>query len=352
MRESAIVRGVVARSGVVSVEEVDEPVPGPGQVLVAPVACGICGSDVHLVQAQASMPDLVPALVLGHEFVGEVLDFGPETEGRLAKGSFVTSVPYLDTDAGPQMIGLASTAPGGLAERMVLQERRLLAVPGDFAVENAALAEPLAVGVHAVDAARMQPGDVSLVVGCGPVGLAVIASLRAAGHGPVVAADFSPARRALAEQIGADVVLDPRESSPYAAWAELAGAALPSSPLLDDPLLRPNTVVFECVGLPGMLHAVLESAVMHSRIVVVGVCIQPDTFTPWVATTKEVSVTFVFAYRPDEFARALDWIVDGTVDVAPLITAIRVFEEAAGAFADLRDPEVHCKILLTPGAGG
>jgi 2-desacetyl-2-hydroxyethyl bacteriochlorophyllide A dehydrogenase len=341
------VRGVVARAGGVGVEELEEPAPGPGQVLVAPLACGICGSDVHLVESQAAMPDLVPPIVLGHEFVGELLDYGPHTDRRLVVGSIVTSVPYLDTPEGPQLIGLSPNLTGGLAERMVLQERRLLAVPRAVVPEHAALAEPVAVGAHAVVAAEMQRGDVALVVGCGSVGLAVIASLKAGGHGPVVAADFSPGRRALAERIGADVVIDPKESSPYGTWSDLAGPTLPASPLMEVEQ-RPNTVVFECVGLPGMLQAVIDSALPHSRIVVVGVCMQPDTITPMVATVKELSIRYVFAYRPAEFARALQWIADGTVDAGTFITATRGLEEVAGAFADLRQPEDHCKILLTP----
>ncbi|WP_319447128.1 MULTISPECIES: zinc-binding dehydrogenase [unclassified Mycobacterium] len=341
-------RGVVARAGVVGLEELEDPVPGAGQVLVAPLACGICGSDVHFVESQAAMPDIVPPIVLGHEFVGQLLDYGPNTDRRLALGSIVTSVPYLDTSDGPQLIGLSPSVTGGLAEKMLLQERRLLAVPEGAEPKLAALAEPLAVGAHAVGAADMQRGDVALVVGCGPVGLAVIASLKAAGHGPVVAADFSPGRRALAERIGADVVIDPKASSPYAAWSDLAGPALPASPLIEVEA-RPNTVVFECVGVPGLLQAVIDSAPTHSRIIVVGVCLQPDTFTPMVATVKEVSIRYVFAYRPDEFARALAWIVDGTVDVGTFITATRGLDEVAGAFADLRQPEEHCKILLTPG---
>jgi 2-desacetyl-2-hydroxyethyl bacteriochlorophyllide A dehydrogenase len=341
------VRGVVARAGSVGVEELEDPLPGPGQVLVAPIACGICGSDVHFVESQAAMPDLVPPIVLGHEFVCEILDFGPETERRLPIGSIVTSVPYLDTADGPALIGLSPTVTGGLAERMVLQEKRLLAIPGGMQSAHAALVEPLAVGAHAVGAAGMQAGDVALVVGCGPVGLAVIASLKANGHGPVVAADFSRGRRALAERIGADVVVDPAESSPYAKWSEFAGPALPSSPLLDREL-RPNTVVFECVGVPGILQTMIDSVVPHTRIVVVGVCTQPDTFTPMVATVKEVSLRYVFAYRPDEFANALKWIADGTVDVGPFITSTRGLDAVADAFADLRQPEEHCKILLTP----
>lgn len=340
-------KAVVTQRGSVSVGEVAEPVPGPGQVLVAPLACGICGSDLHLVESQAAMPDLLPAIVLGHEFVGELLDYGPDTERRIPLGMPVTSVPYLDTGDGPQLVGLSPAVTGGLAERLVLQERRLLPVSGDVPLRYAAFTEPLAVGVHAVAAADLQPGDAVLVVGCGPVGLSVIACLKAAGVGPVVAADFSPSRRALAEQIGADVVVDPAVSSPYQSWAELAGAPVPMSPLMDSPR-RANTVVFECVGVPGILATVMDSVPPHTRIVVVGVCMQPDTITPMVGTTKELSIRFVFAYRPDEFARALDWIAGGTVDVAPLVTATLPLDAATEAFEELRQPDKHCKILLLP----
>lgn len=342
-------RAVVARGGAVGLEEVEDPVPALGHVLVAPIACGICGSDLHLVESQAAMPDLMPPIVLGHEFVGEVVDFGPAADRRLAPGSIVTSIPYLDTPDGPQLVGLSPAATGGLADLMVLDESRLVSVPDGVQVEHAALAEPLAVGLHAAGAAEMQAGDVALVVGCGPVGMAVIASLKAAGHGPVVAADFSSGRRALAELIGADVVIDPAETSPYTKWADLAGPALPPSPLLETSR-RANTVLFECVGVPEMLQTVINSAVPHSRMVIVGVCNQPDTIHPMIATAKELALRFVFAYRADEFAQAFRWIVEGTVDVGPFITAMWGLEDAADAFVQLRQPEHHCKILLTPGA--
>jgi 2-desacetyl-2-hydroxyethyl bacteriochlorophyllide A dehydrogenase len=341
------VKAVVARGGSVGVEDVPAPEPGAGHVLVAPLACGICGSDIHLVEAQAVMPDLVPPISLGHEFVGQVLDYGPDTERRIPVGAIVTSVPYLDTAEGAALIGLSPSVTGGLAERFVLQESRLVLVPEDTEARRAALAEPLAVGAHAVGAADMQREDVALVIGCGPVGLSVIAALKAAGYGPVVASDFAPGRRRLAEVIGADVVVDPAEGSPYTTWSQLAGPPQPASPLFE-PGRRPNTVVFECVGVPGLLATIMDSVVPHTRIVVVGVCTQPDTINPMTAITKELSVRFSFAYRPDEFAKALRWIVDGTIDVGPFVTAVRTLDEAAEAFASLRQPDEHCKILLTP----
>lgn len=343
------VKAVTTQRGDIVVDDVEDVSPGPGQVLVAPLACGICGSDLHLVESQAAMPDLIPTIVLGHEFVGELLDFGPDTERRLKPGSIVTSMPYLEGADGAQLIGLSPSVTGGLAERMVLQERRLIEVPCTAEAIYAALTEPLAVGAHAVGVAQMQPTDVALVVGCGPVGLAVIVALKANGYGPVVAAELSPRRRALAESVGADVVIDPAESSPYSAWTQLAGPALPPSPLLDRPV-APNTVLFECVGAPGVLSSVINSVAPHTRVVIVGVCTQPEAISPAAAVTKELSLRFSFAYRPQEFAEALRWITDGTVDVKRLVTAIRPLDDAPNAFDQLRGAPEQCKILLGRGA--
>lgn len=338
---------VVARAGKVSVETVEDPTPGSGEVLVAPLACGICGSDLHTLEMQASMPDAILPMILGHEFVGEILDYGPDTERRHKRGTIVTSVPYLDTTSGPQLLGLSPVAGGGLAERMLLQEHRLVVVTPNLSPTLAAFTEPLAVGAHAVAAAQMQKSDAALVIGCGPVGLAVIAALKAAGHGPVVASDFSAERRRLAEDIGADVVVDANEASPYAAWTELAGPALPPSPLWTHGM-RAGTVVFECVGVPGVLNTVMQSVRPHTRIVVVGVCQQPDTITPATGIINELSLRFVFAYRPEEFAQALDWIATGKIDVAPLITDVLPLNQVSRAFAELAPPSTQCKIMLTP----
>ena len=203
-------------------------------VLVKSLACGICGSDLHarkhahrMVELAKHFPgrkpmDLSRDVVFGHEFCCEVLDYGPGTTGKLKPGTKVCSLPALLTAEGPQGIGYSNDNIGAYAERMLLSEALLLEVPNGLAAEHAALTEPLAVGVHAVAKANIKGGEVPLVIGCGPVGLAVIAALKIKGMHPIVAADYSPARRALAEKLGADVVVDPARSQPYATWAEHA----------------------------------------------------------------------------------------------------------------------------------
>ena len=192
----------------------------------------------------------------------------------------------------------------------------------------------MAVGLHAVNKARIQPADGALVIGSGPVGLAVTAALRLRGVEPVVVADFSPRRRELAATLGAHVVVDPAASAPIERWRAVAGT-------------RP-VVVFECVGVPGVIDQIMTSAPRDTRIVVVGVCMEPDTIHPLRGISKELSLQFVLGYDGDEFAATLRSIADGVIPTAPLITGKVGVEGVAGAFTDLASPERHAKILVEP----
>ena len=177
-------------------------------------------------------------------------------------------------------------------------------MPTGLPVDMAALTEPLAVGVHAVAKSRIAGGDAALVLGLGPVGLACIAELRMRGIGPIVAADFSPKRRALAEQLGADVVVDPRETPAIEAWRQIDG-------------VRP-LVIFEAVGVPGMIEQAMRMAPKDARILVVGACMQEDRIHPMLGIGRELSIQFALAYTPAEFGEALTAIADGKVDLVPL----------------------------------
>jgi threonine dehydrogenase-like Zn-dependent dehydrogenase len=235
---------------------------------------------------------------------------------------------------------------------MRLSESLLLPVPPELPTEHAALTEPLAVGLHAVNKARLEPDDAPLVIGCGPVGLAVIAALRLADIRPIVAADFSPRRRELALALGADVVVDPAEQTPWQSWREAAvwrdaarAPALP--PWLPGPPRRP-AVVFECVGVPGVLDQIMAAAPRHARIVVVGVCMEPDTISPMLGISKELAVQFVLGYTQDEFTATLGHIAAGRIPLTPLVTGTVGLDGVAGAFAELASPERHAKIMVRP----
>jgi threonine dehydrogenase-like Zn-dependent dehydrogenase len=217
---------------------------------------------------------------------------------------------------------------------------------------------------------------VAIVIGCGPVGLAVICMLKAMGVRTVVASDFSTGRRALATACGADVVVDPAQDSaftsasgrghldsapevfelavgsmeklrriPLLPWwrvyraAEALGAATPQRP-----------VIFECVGVPGVIDQIITGAPLFSRVVVVGVCMQSDAIRPAMAINKEIELRFVLGYTPLEFRDALHLLADGKVNAAPIVTGEVGLAGVDAAFTALADPETHAKILIDPRA--
>jgi threonine dehydrogenase-like Zn-dependent dehydrogenase len=357
-------RAAVMRSRRLVVADLAPPEPGPGEVLVKTLACGICGSDLHALRhaeqfvaasrraGSVFTMDLARDVVMGHEFCAEIVEHGPQTTRALRAGTRVCSRPSLIRADGPRTVGYSNDTPGGYAEYMRLTEALLLPVPNGLTTEHAALTEPMAVGLHAVARARLEPDDAPLVIGCGPVGLAVIAALRLHGARPIVAADFSARRRDLAAALGADLVVDPAQSTPWQSWREAAvwpdpGRAPVLPPWIKGPAVRP-AVVFECVGVPGVLDQIMAASPRGTRIVVVGVCMEADTIHPMLGISKELNLQFVLGYTPDEFAATLTHIAEGRIPVGPLITGKVGVEGVAGAFEALASPERHAKILVEP----
>jgi threonine dehydrogenase-like Zn-dependent dehydrogenase len=337
-------RAAVLRDGrMVYRDDVPEPVPESGQVLVGVKACGICGSDLHFAAHGAEVLelggrlgggaatgmnlDLNSDVFMGHEFSAEILEAGPDTETHPA-GTLVTSLPVLLSAKGGAPIVYSNSTIGGYAERMLLSAPLLLPIPNGLDLRQAALTEPLAVGLHAVNKSNIAPGETALVLGCGPIGIAIIAALRTRGVETIVASDFSPRRRELASAMGANRTLDAAQGSPF-------------------DTVKP-AVVFEAVGVPGIIDDVLLRARPGTRLVVAGVCMQPDTVHPFFAIAKEINVQFVLAYTPDEFADSLRALAEGEIDGTPLITGEVGLDGVGQAFDDLADRERHCKILVTP----
>jgi threonine dehydrogenase-like Zn-dependent dehydrogenase len=332
------------------VDDVAEPVPASGEALVAVKACGICGSDLHTLRhahsmlALASMTGAEDAFdpdadfVMGHEFAAEVLDLGPDTDGAPVRaGDLVVSMPMAFTAHGLELLGFSNRYPGAFAERMQLTAAMCLPVPNGLDARTASLTEPVAVAVHAVNKAHLQPGEGALVLGAGPIGLALIAVLKGRGVAPIVAADFSPRRRALATAMGATSVVDPAQQTAMEGWQHAAGGATP--------------VVFEAIGVPGVLDDICRSVPARTRVVVVGVCMETDSFLPLVAIAKELQFQFVIYYDPSEFVDTLRMLAEGEIDPRPLLTGAVGIDGVPGAFDVLRHPESHAKIVVEPGAG-
>jgi threonine dehydrogenase-like Zn-dependent dehydrogenase len=200
--------------------------------------------------------------------------------------------------------------------------------------------------------ANMTEDDVPLVVGCGPVGLAVIASLKRKGIAPIVAADFSAKRRELALTMGADIVINPAELSPYESWLEVANSSVQGKRaeinLLTGERNPAAGVYFECVGVPGVIDQMLVGAHRGCRFVIVGVCMEQDHLRPLLAITKEINMQFVLGYTPEEFAATLQCIAQGDIPTEPLVTGKIGVNGVADAFKQLKNPELHAKILVEP----
>ena len=357
-------RAAIFRNGDFVVDTVPDPKPAAGQVLVKTLCCGICGTDLHTAKYTDQFVerskktggrwtmDPTRDLVFGHEFCCEVVEHGPGTEKTLKPGTLVCSMPLTIEATTVHGIGYNNDIPGGFAQYMPLAERMLLPVPNGLPAHKAALTEPIAVGWHAVQSARMSADDVPLVIGCGPVGLSVIAALKVKGVHPIIAADYSPGRRALAQAMGADIVIDPAQHSPYETWnTQSTPAGYDGSRYAQlfglGPKLRP-AVIFECVGMPGVIQQIIDGAPPSARIVVVGVCMDSDKIEPFFGILKQVNIQFVLAYTAQEFAESLHLIAEGKVDVSPLITGTVGLDGVKTAFTDLANPETHAKILVDP----
>jgi len=379
-------RAVVCQNAELVVSERPEPVPARGQVRLAVRRCGICGSDLHARHGLDTWAELAERagydrfgrshepVVFGHEFSGEVAEYGPGCERAVPTGAPVVALPLIRGPQGVDTVGLSVHAPGAYAEQLLVQESLMLPVPNGLPADVAALTEPMAVAWHAVRRGEVGKRQVAIVIGCGPVGLGVILMLKASGVRTVVASDYSPGRRALAGACGADVVVDPAQDPPFSAAGDRGHLEnLPSGLELlvgtREKLGRlpvpwwhvwraaeklgagpKHPVIFECVGVPGVIESIVDGAPLFSRVVVVGVCVGPDRFTPAMAINKELDLRFVIGYSPVEFRDTLHMLAEGKVDPRPLITGEVGLDGVDAAFAALGDPERHAKILIDPSA--
>lgn len=378
-------KAVVCHRGELAVEQIPEPQPEQGQSLLQVHRCGICGSDLHarhhcntLADASATagldgMMRYEQKVVMGHEFCGEVLEHGPGTKTRIKPGTRVCALPMLQHAGQMELLGFSERVNGAYAERVLVNDVHMVPIPNGLGVDVAALTEPMAIGLHAVNRAEINTRDVAIVIGCGPVGLAVICNLKSRGVRHIIASDFSPKRRKMAAQCGAHEVIDPAENTPWESWSdfgfnqrtdamlEQAVDALRKMQKLPVPwwhqwrladalgITAPKRpVVFECVGVPGIIQQLITEGPLHSRIVVVGVCMETDTLQPSLAINKEIDLRFVLGYSPLEYRDTLHSLANGKLTASPLITGTVGLNGVEQAFDALADPESHIKILVDP----
>ncbi|MFI5053475.1 MAG: alcohol dehydrogenase catalytic domain-containing protein [Acidimicrobiia bacterium] len=335
----------------VRIEEVAEPTPGPGEVLVEVARNGICGSDLHTYMGSPAAAAIhVPGVVLGHEFSGTVREVGADVDD-LPLGTAVSVAPIEWCGVCPQCVagmpnlcrtlaiygGYRLPLHGGLAPWVVVSRRAAFPVPAGLDVADAALAEPLAVAVHAVRRAPRTLGAVVVVLGAGPIGLAVLQSVRAAGASVTVVSEPSSARRSLATSFGATAAIDPRVDKLPSVVRDLArgGADL----------------VFDTAGAQAALDAGVASLRPHGTLVNVAQWSAPAAVDMGRAMAREIDLRFAFTYEPAvDFPVALALLASGAVDARAMITDHIALEQVVdlGLEELLHHNDRHVKILVDP----
>ena len=325
---------VYGKGGAVALEDRPEPVAGPGEALLRPLAVGTCGTDLHPERFAFD-----PGVIMGHELSAEVVGLGPGTSG-LAVGDRVVvnpngitcgactacraGRPNLCQPARRASIGIHRD--GGLAELVAVPERALHRIPDALGDEPAAWAEPLAAAIHAVRAAGPVAGLRVLVLGGGPIGLLTLQLLRNGRAAFVGLVEPVPFRRGVAERLGADATYD-----------SVASAGRQAAPGL----------VVECSGSPAALSAAVHLVADGGSITVIGIGPVGPGIVPLELVGKEVTVRGSALYV-DEFPPAIELLAGRRIVVDVLTTRVEPLERFAAAFEAMRSPEGAVKYLLRP----
>jgi threonine dehydrogenase-like Zn-dependent dehydrogenase len=332
--------------GRMEVRETDEPLPGPGEVLLKVAYCGICGSDLH-----EYLPSERPSYraagllqsVMGHEFSGTVLETGDGVT-TLRTGDAVAVHPGAPCgkcyycklgqwNVCAQQLGTGYSRPGAYAEYVCVRETQAMRLPDESWLKAAALAEPLGVALRALNRGAMQPGENVLVAGGGPIGLLTLLSARHKGAGKVLLSELSPFRRELAERLGA-IALDASDNAPAAVQRQTDGIGC--------------DLAIECVGVRAAMDDCRVATRRGGRIVVAGAFDAPYTLDLLMFMVQEQSIIGSLGYTT-EIQEAVELIISGAIDVSPVISTVIGLEDVPDMFAELTSSrDKHHKVLVQP----
>ncbi len=308
-----------------SIQEIDQPVMLPHEMLVRVARCGICGTDIH---ASREGPFMAPPnTVFGHEFSGEIVDIGADaTNQGFQTGDRITSLPFIRDET----IGLGAIT-GAYAEYVRVGPESVVRLPDELDDTLGALVEPLAVGLHSVKMA----GDIAeknvLIIGAGPIGLSCAIWCRFFGARSIVISEMSSTRIEMAKQLAFSDFVDPNDDV-AAQFLDLTG--------------HEAELQFECVGAPGLLQQCIERAPKFGTVMAIGVCDHPDTIIPLVALSKEVTLRWAVAYEKADFEFTIDMMSQGRIDATAMVTHVVTLDELPQAFEALRSPTDQCKVLI------
>ena len=319
------------------VESLPDPVPGPGEVVLKVARCGICGSDLHMTEDAAY--GIKPGEVLGHEFAGEVVALGSGVSG-LASGDRVAAIPLMGCGRCPSCLAgepawCAEFAlqGGGYAEYVRTRAEQCVRLPRSASLADGAIIEPLAVALHGVMLSGVRPHDKVLVLGAGPIGLGVAFWARRLGAARVVVQDIVPHQQERALAMGATDFIVDREDPVGAAERALGGKA---------------DIVYECVGVPGLIAQAARQARIKGTVLILGLCTRPDSFVPFEVLSKELRLQTSAFFKRQEYEAALDALDAGAAQPRLLVSDTIGLEQVPVSFEALKSRTHHCKVLIAP----
>lgn len=321
-----------------TVENLDDPTPGPEDVILKVHRCGICGTDLHMTSGHHF--DFPVGTVPGHEYAGEVVAVGKKVKG-FKTGDLIAGLPSTgcgraDCEACKHGNNtLCKAAPGvmgGFAEFVRVPQSVAVALPESLSLVDGALIEPLAVGLYGCRQADIRPGDKVLVLGAGSVALCAIYWARRLGAGKIVAMSRSPARRDMTQAMGADGFVCYGDNEGNEAIEALGGSP---------------DVVLECVGVPGMLSKSISHAKLFGRVVSMGFCTAPDSVMPAMAAMKAVSLVFPVGYTMKDFQHVANVMDKGHVDPKLLVSSVVSLDELPATIERLRAANTETKVHVS-----
>ncbi|WP_116997223.1 zinc-dependent alcohol dehydrogenase [Desertimonas flava] len=339
--------GLITGTQTLELREFPDPVPVEGGVVVDIAYCGICGTDVHAFQ---SGQPYNPA-ICGHEWTGTLSAIGPGVRS-LSEGQrvVVATAPACGAcvacragqaercqTAFLSAIGRDAASPphGGFAPRLAVAATKVVPTDPGLTDLQAAQVEPFTVAFHAVRSSRLRLGDTAVVQGAGPIGLATLQWVRAAGAGRVIVVEPNSGRAALAASLGASEVVGP-------------GAA--ASDLIAERTRGLGAdIVYECVGRPSAIQAAVDLTRRGGSVCLIGLADGDATISPHTWLIKEIVFTTALAYFHEEFVMAMGMIADGRIVTEPLHTGTVGLDALGGVLAELAGGATdHVKVLVDP----
>lgn len=311
------------------ITEVPDPTPEPDEIVMQVSYCAICGSDLH----RYAYGMMSPGTIMGHEFSGVVVATGKNVTGwkvgdrvtrsggRIDPGRDLPNMPPRYSAKARGFLGLK---PGAYAEYLATPAEKVMAVPESVSDLEASLLEPLTVALHAVRSSKLRLGDAAVILGAGPIGLLAQQCVRRAGATQVYVSEMNPARRKVAEALGAEGVFHPAETD-----------------LVEEIVRRTGIgadVAFECAGARPTLQQGLELVRMGGQVMVVALAWEPVECLPVEWVGREVELKSCYAHLNSEWPISMGLLARGEVKAQPLISQVIGLEGLDAAFQELLDP--------------